>query len=124
LSASASSTVGPVINDTLHGSEGAGKSDRYQIQMHGQAGQRTLSGICWLYSHVGPDSINYRFTFSAESPALLSVALAHAVSAECVTSLFVLLSVSTESEISAFGRPLLSNKSDIYQIKKNNYKLN
>jgi len=32
-----------------------------------------------------PDIIDFRFRFSAESPALLSVA--HTVSAECVTSL-------------------------------------
>ena len=38
---------------------------------------------------LGPDTINFQFPFwfSAESPALLSVA--HTVSAECVTSLSV-----------------------------------
>jgi len=34
---------------------------------------------------LGPDTIDFRFRFSAESPALRSVA--HTVSAECVTSL-------------------------------------
>jgi len=34
---------------------------------------------------LGPDTIDFRFRFSAESPALLSVA--HTVSAECVSSL-------------------------------------
>ena len=38
---------------------------------------------CALYSRVSPDTIDFRFQFSAESPALLSVA--HTVSAECVT---------------------------------------
>jgi len=50
--------------------------------MYGQVGERMLGGICWLYSPVGPDTV-FRFRFSAESPALLSVA--HTVSAKCVT---------------------------------------
>ena len=73
--------MGPGVNDTLHGLQGWGKGERYQ--MHGIVGQRTLGGICWLYSRVGPHTIDFRFRFSAESPAALSV------SAECVTSLSV-----------------------------------
>jgi len=80
LSASASGTVGSGISNTLHGSQGGDKGERYH--MHRQVGQRMLGWICWLYSRVGPGSIDFRFRFSAESPALLSVA--HTVSAECV----------------------------------------
>jgi len=50
--------------------------------------------------HVGVT--DFWFRFSAESPTLLSVA--HTVPAEYVTS----LSVSAESEISTFGRPLFA----------------
>jgi len=45
--------------------------------------------LAGFYSRVGSDTIDFRFRFrfSAESPASLSVA--HTVSAECVTSLSV-----------------------------------
>ena len=56
--------------------------------MHGivEHEQRTLGEtVASFYSHVGSDTIDFWFRFSAESPSLLSVA--HTVSAECDTSL-------------------------------------
>ena len=68
-----------------------------------QVGQRTLgwAGLAGFYSRVGPDTVDFRFRFAAESPALLTVSTA------CVVT-FGLLSVSAEREISALGRRLVT----------------
>jgi len=72
------------IIDTLHGLQGGRNGKRYQ--MHGQVGHNgRWAAFAGFYSRVGPDTIDFRFRFSAESPALLSVA--HTVSAECDRSL-------------------------------------
>ena len=55
--------------------------------MHGTVGNGCCARLAGFHSRVGPDTIDFRFRFSAESPASLSVA--HTVSAECVTSLSV-----------------------------------
>jgi len=69
-------------------------------------GPRAMGEICWLYIRVCPDNIVFRFQFSVESPSLISVTHIWFWPNVLPYVTFSLLSVSAESEIFAFGRPL------------------